>query len=245
MDYALILETLIALSYVFSLPVMLCCVVAGIVEGFFGYKIYKAFLRMTFAVGGGFIAYELIAYYLPVDAWLPDVFGLSWTAVITIVVAILAAILAPFIYKFVSGAIVGALTGIELMVTFGVQNTIIVGIVAGVVAILFGLLFIKIFKAVYILGSSFGGMFTTTYALGVILFPDTFLYLLKETVTEMFTAMGAAAGDIEAALVDSGLAEIAQPTSEVGLMVFGGLLVAGLIAGIVATVVQFKKNKEN
>ena len=242
--YPQILETLVALSTFFSVPVMIGCIVLGIIAAFYGYKLYKTFLRATFALGASFAVYEIIVFYLPIER-LPSLYGLSWTAVIALVLAILCAIFAPYIYKFVSGAIVGASLGAYLMAFIGVKNSIIIGIVASIVAVLLGLLFRKIFKAFYIVSSSLGGMTTCALALGVILFPETFTYYMKESFITSFTKQGAALADIEMALAEVGLANVQAPTSDVGLLVMGGLIILGLIAGIVATILQFKNNKDN
>ena len=244
-DYTLMLETLITMSKLFSTPVMIACIICGIVEAFFGYKIYKVFLRASFALGAGLTTYEIIAFYLPIDTKLPELFGLRWTAVIVLFVSILAAVLAPYIYKFITGAIVGASIGAYAIALCGVKNAIVISIVAAIVAILFGLLFRKIFKAVYILSSSFGGMLTSAYACGVILFPETFRYYLKESFIQTYTERGATAADIQMALAEVGLANVTAPTSDVGLLVFAALLGLGLIAAIVATIIQFKANKDN
>lgn len=243
-DYATIASELYRFSELFSLPSMFVYSIVGIIMAFFGYKIFKTFLRATYAIAGGIIAAEMVTLYIPVENWLPDVFGLSWTAVIAVVVGILAAILAPFIYKFVGGFLVGDMLGVLLMAVLDVKNEIAVLAVSLVLGIVFGLLFTKIFKAVYILSTSFSGTVLTGFSLGVILFPETFNYLFAETMKTYYSQLGAASADIQMALEDVGLANLSVPASDMGALLFGALIIVGIVAGIVATIVQFKKCKE-
>lgn len=243
-DYATIASELFLLSELFAPPSMIACFIMGIVMAFFGYKIFKSFLRATYAIGGGIIAYDILTFDLPVNEYLPKVLELNWAIVFSIVAAILCAILAPYIYKFVGGYLVGDSLAASLMATLGVEDNIAVMVVSIIVGIAFGLLFTKIFKAVYILETSFAGTILAGFSLGVILAPETFNYLFAETMTKIYTQLGATATDIQMALVDVGLANLPAPTSQVGSIIICALIIAGVVAGIIATIVQFKKSRE-
>ena len=174
---------------------------------------------------------------------LPDVFGLNWNAVAAILVAIIAAIIAPSIYKFIAGVAVGINIADNVIVTASINNRILQYIVIGFIALIMGLLFRKIFKGVYILSSSIGGMMSAAGAFGILLFPDTFNFYIKTAFEQMLTDAGATAADIQAAFESVGLAAVEAPASDMGLMVIGGLVVAGLVISIVAIIVQAKQTK--
>jgi hypothetical protein len=243
-DYATIASELFVLSELFTPPSMIACFIMGIVMAFFGYKIFRTFLRATFAIGGGVVAYVLFTFNFPINGYLPQVLELNWAAVFSLVAAILCAILAPYIYKFVAGFMVGDFLGACVMVILGVENEIAVLVVSIIVGILFGLLFTKIFKALYILGTSFSGTILAGFSLGVVLCPETFNYMFAETMKTYYSQLGAASADIQMALEDVGLANLSAPASDMGALLFGALIILGIVVGIVATIVQFKKCKE-
>ena len=242
MDYTYLIELLTIYSQLFSTPAMLLTIVVGIVMAFFGFRIYRAFLRPVYAFVAGYLTYEILSYY-SVTSNLPDVFGLNWNAVAAILVAIIAAIIAPSIYKFIAGVSVGITIANNVIVMVPINNKILQYIVIGFIALIVGLLFRKIFKGVYILSSSIGGMMSAAGALGILLFPDTFNFYIKTAFEQMLTDAGATAADIQAAFESVGLATVEAPASDMGLMVIGGLVVAGLVISIVAIIVQAKQTK--
>ena len=233
------------LSELFLLPNLLGYFVAGIVFAFFGYKLFKTFLRATYAIGAGAFVYGVLMGIpeFSLDAMLPNVFGLGWTAIVVLVVAILAAILAPYIYKFVSGMFVGAFIGVFVAALLNVQNAVLMLVIVGILAVVFGLIFVKIFKAMYILGTSLGGGILAGFSVGAMLFPATFNYLFAYGMQQYFTMLGVPSADIAMAFELANLSTVA-PQDNLGMLVMGGLIVIGLIVGIIATVVQFKKSED-
>ena len=243
MDYNYLIELLTLYSQLFSTPAMLFTIVFGIVIAFFGFRIYRTFLRPIYALGAGYLTYEILAYFLHLEKMLPDVFGLSWNAAIAIVVAVIAAIIAPSIYKFIAGVAVGLSIADRVIVTASIHNLILQCIVIGFIALIMGLLFRKIFKGVYIFSSSIGGMMSAAGALGILLFPDTFNFYIKTAFEQMLTEAGATAADIQAAFESVDLAAVEAPTSDMGILITAGLIVAGFVVSIVAMVVQTKQTK--
>ena len=243
LDYATIVSDLAIYSELFSLPVMLIYSIVGIVMAFFGYKIFIKFRSCIYAIGAGIIAYTVLTYF-PVEGYFPDVYGLSFTAAIVIAAALLAAILAKFIYKFVAGALVGYSLGTNLVYVFLGENEIVEYIVGGVLALVFGILFVKIFKAVTILETSLTGSLLTGSAFGIMLFPETFSYHFAQYITTYYTGLGATATDVEKALETVGLTNIPTP-SDISTTLFRGIVLLSCVVGIVAVIVQFKKNREN
>jgi hypothetical protein len=132
----------------------------------------------------------------------------------------------------------------RLVMEAGIENEIAVLVVSIIVGILFGLLFTKIFKALYILETSFSGTILAGFSLGVVLCPETFNYMFAETMKTYYSQLGAASADIQMALEDVGLANLSVPASDMGALLFGALIILGIVVGIVATIVQFKKCKE-
>lgn len=243
MDYTDLIELLTTYSQLFSTPAMLLTFVFGIVLAFFGFRIYRSFLRPVYALVAGYFTYEILAYFRPLEKMLPDVYGLNWNAVAAIVVAIIAAIIAPSIYKFIAGVGVGITIANNVILMVPINNQILRYIVIGFIALIVGLLFRKIFRGVYIFSSSISGMMSAAGAVGILFFPDTFNFYIKTAFEQMLTDAGATAADIQAAFESVGLAAVEAPTSDMSLLICAGLIGAALVASIVAIVVQAKQTK--
>lgn len=160
------------------------CVILTVLA-FYSYRILRLELAVSGAIGGGILGYTVIApLVFSQIPNLPDI-GIDYAALTGIVCTILGWVLAWALYKvaiFLLGAGAGFYGGmyiaLYLMLKFPeqalFQNEIFFWAVCGLIALAAGLIFLFLFKFLYILTTSVGGMLGVAYLLGVSVFGASF-----------------------------------------------------------------------
>ena len=246
LDYLTIVDLLSLVSEAFSFPSLLVSVLIGIICAFFGYFLFMKTLRVIVALEFGTIAYVAAVALLP--AGMDSIAGLpiSLAALVGIAFAILGALIARHVYKlfvFATGAAFGAAFVPALAVGFVpsiAENQTLTYIAMALGALICAVIFTKVFRGLFILTTSLGGMAAVGSTIGIMLCPNTFLYVLKEVLYTSLIELGAAAYDVDQAFETVGLNVITAPASNMGLLIIGALTAIGFVVGIFAAVKQFK-----
>lgn len=163
-------------------PVIFALVISLIILAFYGYRLWNYEVKIIVAIVLGVVGYTLSSTYIPLES-MPA--GINLPAIIGFVCAILGAVIAKFLFKlsiFVSGAFLGFMLGSAVFypLLLGILTDMpfmyepyMIYVVGGVIALLLGILFVTLFKHVYIIISSLGGMITAGYLVGVLIMPST------------------------------------------------------------------------
>ena len=163
-------------------PVIFALVISLIILAFYGYRLWTYEIKIIVAVVLGVVGYTLSLTYIPLES-MPA--GINLPAIIGFVCAILGAVIAKFLFKlsiFASGAVLGFMLGSAVFypLLLGILTDIpfmyepyMIYVVGGVIALLLGILFVTLFKHVYIIITSLGGMITAGYLVGVLIMPST------------------------------------------------------------------------
>lgn len=137
----------------------LLAIVALVVSAFFAMRMFKVYMCIIGTFSFGFVGYT-VASMLP----LPEVEGINLVAVIGLVAALVGLIISPFLQRlvlFVGGAAAGYALGIFVASMIGTAapvNEIVATIIAAIIALIVGGLTCAIFKPMYIIITSLGGM---------------------------------------------------------------------------------------
>lgn len=137
----------------------LLAIVALVVSAFFAMRMFKVYMCIIGTFSFGFVGYT-IASMLP----LPTVEGVDLVAVVGLVTALVGLIISPFLHRlvlFVGGVAAGYALGVFVASMIGTAievNEIAATIIAAVVALIVGGLAAAIFKPMYIIITSLGGM---------------------------------------------------------------------------------------
>ncbi len=166
-------------------------------NAFFGYKIFKFAIIIESSVGLGFLFYSFVGPFIVRKV--PE--NVNVYAIFGIVGAIIGIFLAVFLLKimlFVNGAAIGAISSLALLFLFSSENEILSSVWFAIVAsaisaILVGLLFVFLFKPIYILVSSVGGMTLAGFILSALICPAILVIL-----SVIFSAIGFIAGIVAA-----------------------------------------------
>lgn len=163
-------------------PVILGIVISLIILAFYGYRLWSYEVKIIVAIVLAVVGYTLSSTYIPLES-IPE--GINLPVIIGFVCAILGAVIAKFLFKlsiFASGAFLGfslgsvvfypLLLGILTDMPF-MYEPYMIYVVGGVIALLLGILFVTLFKHVYIIITSLGGMITAGYLVGVLIMPST------------------------------------------------------------------------
>ena len=156
-------------------PIILGALLGCIVLAFYGYRILKFALVAIGAIGFGVLGNMILAP-LALGAMGEVSTDFNLAVIIGLVCAAIGALLINFLYKlaiFVSGAAVGYYIGTFVYVWLAGRFTDVAFfaeeyapiVVGAVCALLVGLLFLFLFKFVYILSTSVGGMVSAGYVL--------------------------------------------------------------------------------
>ena len=161
-------------------PAVLGIVIALIILAFYGYRLWSFEVKIIVAIALGVVGWSLATAYIPLES-IPE--GINLPVIIGIACAILGAVIAKFLFKlsiFASGAFLGfslgsvvfypLLLGILSDVAF-MYEPYMIYVVGGVFALLLGILFVTLFKHVYIIITSLGGMITAGYLVGALISP--------------------------------------------------------------------------
>ena len=166
-------------------------------NAFFGYKIFKFAIIIESSVGLGFLSYAFVGpFFVKTVSEAVNVY-----AIFGIVGAILGIILAVFLFKimlFLNGAALGGISCLSFFYLFRFDSVILSStwfiITASVIsAILIGLLFVFLFKPIYILITSVGGMTLAGFILSALICPKVLVIL-----SIIFSAVGFIAGIVAA-----------------------------------------------
>ena len=162
-------------------PAVLGIVIALIILAFYGYRLWSFEVKIIVAIALGVVGWSLATAYIPLES-IPE--GINLPVIIGIACAILGAVIAKFLFKlsiFASGAFLGfslgsvvfypLLLGILTDVAF-MYEPYMIYVVGGVIALLLGILFVTLFKHVYIIISSLGGMITAGFLVGTLIMPS-------------------------------------------------------------------------
>lgn len=162
-------------------PVIFAIVISLIILAFYGYRLWTYEIKIIVAVVLGVVGYTLSSTYIPLES-MPA--GINLPAIIGFACAILGAVIAKFLFKlsiFASGAFLGfslgsvvfypLLLGILTDVAF-MYEPYMIYVVGGVIALLLGILFVTLFKHVYIIITSLGGMITAGFLVGTLIMPS-------------------------------------------------------------------------
>lgn len=160
---------------------LISAVLILVFNAFFGYKIFKFAIIIESSVGLGFLFYTFVGPFIVREV--PE--AVNVYAIFGIVGAIIGILLAVFLLKimlFVNGAALGAITSIFTLYLFASENSVLSStwfvIVAAVIsAILVGLLFVFLFKPIYILITSIGGMTLAGFILSALICPAILVIL--------------------------------------------------------------------
>ena len=162
-------------------PAVLGIVIALIILAFYGYRLWSFEVKIIVAIALGVVGWSLATAYRPLES-IPE--GINLPVIIGIACAILGAVIAKFLFKlsiFASGAFLGfslgsvvfypLLLGILTDVAF-MYEPYMIYVVGGVFALLLGIIFVTLFKHVYIIISSLGGMITAGFLVGTLIMPS-------------------------------------------------------------------------
>ena len=136
-------------------PVIFAIVISLIILAFYGYRLWTYEIKIIVAVVLGVVGYTLSSTYIPLES-MPA--GINLPAIIGFACAILGAVIAKFLFKlsiFASGAFLGFSLGSVVFYP-----------------LLLGILFVTLFKHVYIIISSLGGMITAGFLVGTLIMPS-------------------------------------------------------------------------
>ncbi len=149
-----------------AFPVILAIAITCILMAFYSYRIFRIEISVAGSIGLGFVGYTVLA---PLVLRGIQAEGVNLQAVIGIVCAVIGWFAAYKLYKlaiFLCGAFLGyslgafltALLAVKLPeVTFFNSSTGVI-VISAICAAIAGILFVTLFKAVYILLTSIGGM---------------------------------------------------------------------------------------
>ena len=162
-------------------PVIFAIVISLIILAFYGYRLWTYEIKIIVAVVLGVVGYTLSSTYIPLES-MPA--GINLPAIIGFACAILGAVIAKFLFKlsiFASGAFLGFMLGSAVFypLLLGILTDMpfmyepyMIYVVGGVIALLLGILFVTLFKHVYIIISSLGGMITAGFLVGTLIMPS-------------------------------------------------------------------------
>ena len=164
-----------------SFPMVLSVALALVLVAIYSYRIFRLELSVSGAVGCGALGYIFLAPFL-LDK-LPTVEWIDLAAVIGVVCAILGWVLIYALHKvslFLCGAAIGFYAGIFvasfLALNFTdvalLQNEVFFYVVCGICALACGIIFVFLFKLLYILITSFGGMIGACYLISLSVFNE-------------------------------------------------------------------------
>ena len=171
-------EMVASYGFVLTLPIAVVCVIVA----FWGYKIFKASLSIVGALVFGVLGATVVGPL--VVGSMGDVLpGINISAAIGFVLAIVGAILIGVLYKvgiFVSGAAGGYLIGQMLLPLFAsllpdvefITSELGTIIIPAVMALIVGIFSVFIFKFLYILATSVGGMTIVGFLVGTSVFNE-------------------------------------------------------------------------
>ena len=185
-----------SLSFELSLPIIIGCIVIS----FFGLKLYRVAMAASGAYSFGIGAYYLTALLILTGVIPADALGGKLTLIVAFSAATLGLILSFFLDKvvlFVAGTAGGYFGTQTLAGLFfaDLMSPVVLIIVSAVIGVILGILLCVIFKPVYIILTSVGGMGVAGFMMGLLLFPPTEgLYSL------IFLGAGALIGIIPAAM---------------------------------------------
>lgn len=137
----------------------LLAIVALVVSAFFAMRMFKVYMCIIGTFSFGFVGHT-VASMLP----LPTVEGVNLVAVIGLAAALVGLILSPFVHRlvlFVGGVAAGYALGVFVASMIGTTvavNETAATIIAMIIALIVGGLACAIFKPVYIIITSLGGM---------------------------------------------------------------------------------------
>ncbi len=155
------------------------CVVL-VLLAFYSYRILRVELSASAAIGGGALGYLVIApLVLSNIQGLPE--GIDFAAIIGIVCAILGWIIAWALHKlaiflvgagggFYAGSFVYLFVALKWPEVEFLQSSAFFWIVSGILALAAGIIFVYLFKPLYILVTSVGGVTGAAYLLGASVF---------------------------------------------------------------------------
>lgn len=151
---------------------------------FEGYKLFKLVVYAGGAFGFAYIGYNFIAPLIApsVEGIVPDIININ--ALVAVLCAVVAIFLTRFAYNFVimllgggAGYLLGSVAVYNILL--GYFNTLdflkagyIKHIVGGIFAAIFGILFILLFKHVFMILTSFGGLIGAALLLQMLLVPS-------------------------------------------------------------------------
>ena len=158
-----------------TFPVTLVTVLACMLMAFYSYRIFRIEISVVGSVLLGYVGYALLAPLVLQNVQIENV---NLAAAIGIVCAIAGWFIAHALYKlvvFAAGALLGYSLGAMLAETLASTFTDVqflcsdTGkiVVAAVCALIAGILFISLFKVVYILLTSLGGMISAVFLAGM------------------------------------------------------------------------------
>lgn len=158
-------------------------------NAFFGYKIFKFAIIIESSVGLGFLFYAFVGPFFVKTV--PE--SVNVYAIFGIVGAIVGILLAVFLLKlmlFINGAALGAISCLSFFFLFTFDSAILSSTwfaitVSVISAILIGLLFVFLFKPIYILITSVGGMTLAGFILSALICPAILVIL-----SIIFSAVG-------------------------------------------------------
>jgi len=168
-----------------SFPILLSVALALILVALYSYRIFRLELSVGGAIGCGTAGYLFLApFILEKIPNLPE--GIDFAAIIAIVCAILGWVLIYALHKislFLCGAGVGFYIGMILAAYLAAalpdaaifQNNIVFWVICGICALALGIIFVFLFKPLYIILTSFGGMIGAAMLMAIAIFgqPDS------------------------------------------------------------------------
>jgi hypothetical protein len=180
-------------------PVILVAVLICGLMAIYSYRIFRLSLTVFGAIGLGVVGGNIVAPLL-INAMGEAPEGISMVAVCGFISALIGGLLMNFLFKvalFLSGAGAGFGLGISVVLPLLINqfpdSTFFAGeggfwVVGGVCALILGILFIFLFKFLYIVSTSMGGMITASLLVCTAIVPDGGVIVVAASIIIGFVA---------------------------------------------------------